>query len=177
MECIPHNASEDIYTCYHFYNDWDKEEWDKVYADKKQCIPDKNIASHRKFNTFEDGFNHCWKECVMFGCWLTFDKSCVLGWYHSPIMLGPDPKLICAGAAIHLLVVMQGDLVSYKVHLCVFGGAMEGDFGKSNDSIITTQKWTNQLLLILDNSTYKGNCITMDSAYIGDIMAMIGYHV
>ena len=164
MECMLKHDFKDIYTCLYFDNNWDKEEWDKVYTDKKQCSP-------------EDDFNHCWKECVMFGCWLTFDKSCVLGWYHSPIMLGPDQKLICAGAAIHLLVVMQGDLVSYKVHLCVFGGAMEGDFGKSNDSIITTQKWTNQLLLILDNSTYKGNCITMDSAYIGDIMAMIGYHV
>jgi hypothetical protein len=87
---------------------------------------------------FKDGFNRWWKECLIFGCWLTFDKSHVAGWYHSPITQGPDPKPICTSTTIHSLVITHGNLVSYKVHVWVFGGATDGDLGKPNKNTITT---------------------------------------
>jgi hypothetical protein len=38
-------------------------------------------------------------------------------------------------------------------------------------------KWVNLLLLMLENFKNKGQCITIDSAYMGNIMAMIGRNV
>ncbi len=60
----------------------------------------------------------------MFGCWLTFDESHDVGWYHSAITQGPDPKPICISMTIHLLAIRHdGNLQSYKVHIHVLGGA------------------------------------------------------
>jgi hypothetical protein len=175
MEYMPKNAFKDIYTCLHFDNDWDDNDgWDNVYADQKRCSLDGTVHHCQKFSMFEEGFNRRWKECVMFGCWLTFNESRVAGWYHSPITQGPDPKPICTGATIHLLAITHGHLVLYKVHVCVFGGATDGDLGKDNENTVTTQKWVNLLLLMLNSFKNNGHCITMDSAYMGDIMAMIG---
>jgi hypothetical protein len=98
----------------------------------------RHIAASKRFSIIEDGFNHWWKECIMFGRWLTFNKSCVAGWYHSPIMQGPDPTPICPGATIHLLAITHGNLALYKVHFCVFGRAMDGDLGKANENTVTT---------------------------------------
>jgi hypothetical protein len=132
------------------------------------------MAHHRqKFSMFKDGFNHRWKECLILGRWLTFDKSCVAGWYHSPITQGPDPKPICTGATIHSLVITHSNLASYKMHVRVFGGAMDEDLGKQNKNTLTTQKWVNLLSLMLNDFKNNGHCVTMDSAYMGDIMAMI----
>jgi hypothetical protein len=97
-----------------------------------------------------------------------------VGWYHSPIMQGPDPKPICTGATINLLVISHNDLTSYNVHIHVFGRAMDGNLNKANENTITTQKWVHLLQLMLDNFKNKGHCITMDSPYMGNIMAMIG---
>jgi hypothetical protein len=128
-----------------FWWHWDDDGWGYVYADKKKCSPD-GTARHRwNFSMFEDGFNHRWKECVIFGRWLTFDESRVAGWYHSLITQGPHPKPICTGATIHLLAIHHGDLPLYKVHVCVFGEATDGDLGKENDNTVTTQKWVNLL--------------------------------
>jgi hypothetical protein len=49
--------------------------------------------------------------------------------------------------------------------------------GKPNKNTITTQKWVNLLSLMLNNFKNNGHCVTMDSAYMGDIMAMIGRNV
>jgi hypothetical protein len=158
MECMPKNAFEDIYTCLHFDGDWDKDdEWcdGDVYANKKECSLDGTGHHHKKFSRFEDGFNCWWKECIMFRCWLTFDESHVAGWYHSPITQGPDPKPVCTGATIHSLEIMHGNLASYKVHVCVFGRATDGDLGKANKNTVTTQKWVNLLLLMLETSRTK----------------------
>jgi hypothetical protein len=56
--------------------------------------PDDTAHHSRKFSMFEDGFNHQWKECIQFGRWVMFNESRVVGWYHSPIMQGPDPEPI-----------------------------------------------------------------------------------
>ena len=131
----------------------------------------------RKFSMFKDGFNSRWKECVILGRWPTFDKSRVVGWYHSPIMQGPDLKPICTGTTIHSLWITHGNLTLYKKHVCVFGGATDGDLDKTNDNTITNQKWVNLLSLMLNSFKNNGHCITMDSAYMGGIMAMIGRNV
>ncbi|KAL3764001.1 hypothetical protein ACHAW5_000040 [Stephanodiscus triporus] len=135
-----HNAFEDIYICLHVDDNWDEDdEWEDVYTDAKKSSPDGTAHHRRKFSLFEDGFNHWWKECVTFGQWLTFDKSRVAGWYHSPITQGPDPKPIRTDATIHSLVITHGNLASNKVHVRVFGGAMDNDLGKANENTITTQ--------------------------------------
>ena len=119
MESMPKNASEDIYSCLHFNNDWDDgEEWeDDTYTDRKTSSPDGTAHHRQKFSMFEDSFNIRWKECVEFGKWLTFDESRVAGWYHSPITQGPDQKPIRTGATIHSLAITLGDLALYKVHV------------------------------------------------------------
>jgi hypothetical protein len=78
---------------------------------------------------------------------------------------------------IHLLAITHGDLTSYKVQVRVFGGATGGDLGKDNENTVTTQKWVNLLSLMLDSFKNNGHCVTIDSAYIGDIMAMVGHNV
>jgi hypothetical protein len=91
-------------------------------------------------------------------------------------MQGPDLTPICTGATIHSLAITHSDLSSYKVHVRVFvGGATVRDLDKMNDNTVTTQKWVNMLLLLLMLDSFKnnGHCITMDSAYMGDIMVMI----
>jgi hypothetical protein len=178
MECMPKNAFEEIYTCLHFNDNWDdNDRWDNVYADQKRCSPDGMVHHRQKFSMFKDGFNRRWKECVMFGRWLTFNESHVAGWYHSPIMQGPDPKPICTGTTIHLLAITHGNLASYKVHVRVFGGATDGDLGKDNENTVTTQEWVNLLSLMLDKFKNNGHCVTMDSVNMGNIMAMIGRNV
>jgi hypothetical protein len=72
------------------------------------------------------------------------------------------------------LAITHGNLALYKDHVCVFGGATDGDLGKQNENTITTQKWGNQLLLMLKDFKNNGHCVTMDSAYMCNIMAMIG---
>jgi hypothetical protein len=137
-----------------------------------------NTAHQRqKFFVFKDGFNRQWKECLILRRWLTFDESRVAGWYHSSITQGPDPKPICTSATIHSLAIMHRNLALYKVHIWVFGGATDKDLGKQNKNTVTTQKWVNLLSLMLNNFKNNGHCVTMDNAYIGDIMAMIGRDV
>jgi hypothetical protein len=176
MESMPKMAFQDIYHCLHFNNDWDNK-WDKVYMDQKQCSLENTAHHHQKFSMFKDGFNRWWKECLIFGCWLTFDKSHVAGWYYSPITRGPDPKPIPTGATIHSWAITRSDLALYKVNVCVFGGATDGDLDKPNENTVTTQKWVNLLSLMLNDFKNNGHCITMGSAYMGDIMAMIGHDV
>jgi hypothetical protein len=36
MECKPKNAFQDIYTCLHFDDDWNDNEWGGVYAEEKR---------------------------------------------------------------------------------------------------------------------------------------------
>jgi hypothetical protein len=178
MECMPKNAFQDVYTCLHFDDEWDGDnKWGDVYGDSKKCSPEGTAKHCQKFSVFEDGFNRQWKECTIFGRWLTFDESRVAGWYHSPITQGPDPKHIHTGVTIHSLAITHGDLALYKVHIRVFGGASDEDLDKTNKNTVTTQKWVNLLSLMLDSFKSAGHCVTMDSAYMGDIMAMIGRNV
>jgi hypothetical protein len=51
---------------------------------------------------------------------------------------------------------------------------MDEDLQHLHVNIATTQKWVNLMPINLDNLKGKGHCITMDSAYMGNIMAQIG---
>ena len=59
----------------------------------------------------------------------------------------------------------------------MFGEVSEGDLDKTSKNTVTTQKWVNLLLLMLNSFKNNGHCVAMDSTYMGDIMAMIGRHV
>jgi hypothetical protein len=67
--------------------------------------------------------------------------------------------------------------MSYKLQVRVFGRKTDKDLGRRNDHTLGIQKWVNLLSLMLDDFKGKGHCMTMDSAYMGNIMAMIGHEV
>ncbi len=100
-----------------------------------------------------------------------------MGWYHSPIMQGPDPKPIWTGATIHSLAIMHGMLALYKLHVRVFGGKTDGNLGHHQDNTSGIQKWVNLLDHMLHALKGNGHCMTMDSVYMGNIMAMISRDV
>jgi hypothetical protein len=59
----------------------------------------------------------------------------------------------------------------------VFSRKTDGDLGKTKDNTVTIQKWVNLLSVMLNAFKNNGHCVTMDSAYMGDIMVMIGRDV
>ena len=59
----------------------------------------------------------------------------------------------------------------------MYGGKADGDLDGRHENTVTTQKWVNLYRLLLEDFKGKGHCVTMDSAYMGDIMAQIGRHV
>jgi hypothetical protein len=125
---------------------------------------------HQKFAIIEDAFNKQWKEAMIFGWWLMMDKSQTPGWYHGPITQGPEPKPVHTGATMHTICVTDGPLATCKLHARTFGGMADGDLQSCHINTITTQKWVNLMSVLLDSFKGKGHCITMDSAYMGDIM-------
>ncbi|KAL3765170.1 hypothetical protein ACHAW5_008589 [Stephanodiscus triporus] len=147
----------------HFADDWEEEDanvWDDYFGDVKVESPS-DVAHHRrKFAIVEDAFNARWKAAVIFGRRLTMDESRTPGWYHGPIMQGPEPKPVRTGATMHTVCVTDGPLATYKLHARTFGGKSDEDLQSRHINVVTTQKW--------------GHCVTMDSAYMGDIMAQIG---
>jgi hypothetical protein len=61
----------------HFSDDWDDndddEDWDNIYEDAK-FEPTPEVERHRKkYEHIEDAYNKHWKECVIFGRWITAD--------------------------------------------------------------------------------------------------------
>ena len=135
-----------------------------------------DTATHRvKFNILEDGYNKRWQDVVNFGKWMTANESRVAGWYKSMMTMGPDPKPIRTGATLHTLCVTEGDLKTYKLYARVYGGAKDDDLSnKRHENTSNLQKWINLYNLMLEPFKGKGRGVTMDSAYMGDIMAQIG---
>ncbi len=54
---------------------------------------------------------------------------------------------------------------------------MDGYLGHRHDNTAGIQKWVNLLDHMLHAFKGNGHCVTMDSAYMGNIMAMIGRDV
>ena len=102
-----------------------------------------------------------------------FDESRVAGRYHTPINFGPDPKPILTGATIHSLYITKGTLALYKVHVRVYGDKSDEDLLQTSTHTGTVKKWVNLLNEMLDAFKNVGHHVTMDSAYMVNIMAQI----
>ena len=121
-----------MYRCLHFKNDWEDEdgvEWGNEYLDDKWTS--QPTAKHRKkIGDVEDAFNRCWKEALTPGKWLTFEKSRVVGWYNSPITMGPEPKPIRTIATMNSLCVTKGSLATYELHVRTYGGKSDKNLSR-----------------------------------------------
>ncbi len=84
--------------------------------------------------------------------------------------VGPEPKPIRTGATLHSFCVTKGPLSTYKLFVRAYGGKTDGDLDGKHQNTATTQKWVNLYDIMLGNFKGKGHCVTMDSAYMGDIM-------
>jgi hypothetical protein len=109
--------------------------------------------------------------------WITADESRVAGWYNSSITIGPKPKPIRTCATIHSICVTYGELASFKLHCRVYGGKSDEGLDKLHQNTANTQKWVDLYNEMLDDFKGRGTCMTMDSAYMGDIMGQIGQDV
>ena len=67
-------------------------------------------------------------------------------------------------------------LPTYKLFVRVFGGKSDGDLDTKHQNTATLQKWVNLYYIMLHAFKGKGRVVTMDSAYMGDIMALLGRH-
>ena len=114
---------------------------------------------------------------VNYGKWLTADESRVAGWYHSPITQGPEPKPIRTGATLHSLCVTKGRLATYKLFVRVFGGKHDADLNRRHPYTSSVLKFVSLYSIMLQSFTGRGHCLVMDSAHMGDVMALIGRHV
>ena len=118
-----------------------------------------------------------WQAIVHFGKWITADESQVAGWYHSCMTIGPDPKPIRTGATLHTLCITKGRLRSYKLFARAYGGKEDQDLDVRNPHTETKLKMVALYDFMLDPFKYKGRCLVMDSAYMGDSMAQVGREV
>ena len=77
---------------------------------------------------------------------------------------------------MHWLCVTFGPFALYKLHVRTYGGKTNEDLCKTTDHTGMTQKWINHLDKVLDDYKGKGHCVTMDSAYMGYILAKVGHY-
>ncbi|KAL7527939.1 hypothetical protein ACHAWF_002369 [Thalassiosira exigua] len=87
--------------------------------------------------------------------------------------MGPEPKPTRTGATLHSICVTHGDLATYKLHVRVYGGSSDEDLSGTHRNTASTQKWVNLYDDMLDEFKGNGHCLTVDSAYMGDIFAQI----
>jgi hypothetical protein len=102
-------------------------------------------------------------------------ESHMPGWCKGPIMQRLEPKPNCTSRTMHTVCITDGPLATYNLHAQMFGGKMDKDLQHHHGNVMTTQKWVNLMLIILDNFKGKGHCIAMDSPHMGDIIAQIGH--
>ena len=88
--------------------------------------------------------------------------------------MGPEPKPIRTGATLHSLCVTFGLLRTYKLHFRTYGRKSDDHLGHTTVHTGTIQKWVNLLDEMLGEFKGKGHYVTMDSAYMGDILAQVG---
>ena len=98
------------------------------------------------------------------------------GWYHSPMTVGPESKLIQTIDTLYTSCVTHGPLRTYKLFVRAYGGKSDDDLDGRNAHTETTQKWVNFYDIMLGLFNGEGRCVTIDSAYMGNIMAQIGTH-
>ena len=86
-------------------------------------------------------------------------------------MCGPEPKLI------HSMTVSLGPLAGYKLHAHMFGGRNDGNLGMHHENCALIKKWIYHMALMLNKYTGKGRFATIYSAYMGNIMAQVGWEI
>ena len=114
---------------------------------------------------------------IVFGRRLTFDEIRCAGWYKAALTIGPEPKPIRTGATLHSMCVTDGPLSSFKVHVRTYGGATDEGLNHTTSYTGSTQKFINLLQIFLQDFMGRGHYVTMDSAYMGDLMAQIGREI
>jgi hypothetical protein len=75
---------------------------------------------------------------------------------------------------MHTVCFTDGPLATYKLHTQTFGNKTDEDLQSCHINVATMQKWVNLMSVLIDDFKGNGHNITMDSAYMGDIMAQIG---
>ncbi len=111
------------------------------------------------------------------GLALTHNTSHIAGWYKSKITSGPKPKPIRTGAMLHSLAILYSVIAGYKLHARTFSGKEDGDLGMQHNNCRSIQICINLMSLMIDKYKGEGCYVTMDLAYMGDIMAQIGPEV
>jgi hypothetical protein len=171
------DAMKDLSRCLHFSDDWEEDNWEEEYDDPRVDCQDDTAQHRRKFSTLEDAYNKRWQAMVNLGKWLTADESRIAGWYHSMMTIGPEPKPIRTGATLHSLCITFGILQTYKLFARVYGGKNDSDLLVRHQNTLTLLKFVSLYNIMLNSFKNKGHCLVMDSAYMGDPMALIGRHV
>ncbi len=75
------------------------------------------------------------------------------------------------------MAVSFGPLAGYKLHARMFGRKNNGNLGMVHKNCASIQKWINLMSLMLKDYKGQGRYVTMDLAYMGDIMAQVGQEV
>ena len=74
-----------------------------------------------------------------------------------------------------MLCVTKGRLATYKLFARTYGGKSDTDLDGAHDNTLLTAKWINFFSHMLDPFKGLGCNVMMDSAYMGDTMALIGH--
>jgi hypothetical protein len=98
----------------------------------------------------------------------------VVGWYHSAMTIGPEPKPIRTSAALHTVCITKGPLSTYKLFARAYGGKGDKDINVHNEHTVTKLKMVSLYDFMLDPFKNKGHCVVMDSAYMSDAMCQVG---
>ena len=72
------------------------------------------------------------------------------------------------------MCITKGLLATFKIHARVYCGANDDDLQGIHKHAPNLQKWINLYDLMLQSFKGKRRYVTMDSAYMSDIMAQIG---
>ena len=78
---------------------------------------------------------------------------------------------------MHSICVTKGPLATYKLFVRVYGGKYDGDLNKRHPNTVGLLKFVTLYSIMLASFFGKGHCLVMDSAYMGDAMALIGRFV
>jgi hypothetical protein len=73
-----------------------------------------------------------------------------------PITQGLKLKLVRTSAKMHTMCVMDGPVMTYKLHAHAFRGKMDDDLQSLHENVATTQKWVNLMDVILSDFMGKG---------------------
>ena len=130
-----------------------------------------------KYCIIEDAFNDAWTRHIVFGRRLTFDESRIAGWFHSAITIGPEPKPIRTGAKIHSMCITDGPLATFMIRVRTYGGKSDETLKKKTQSTGSVQVFINLLDEFLTVFKGRGCHVTMDSTYMGELLALVARQV